>query len=442
MMRRRFLSRDRHGVFRVALQRTPRLTPPWRRIRAGLLVLQLLDKVWHTRKGRALGNYRLLAVRRAIRLVRPMVTRRLLDAIADSVIDPAVSPKQVFDAIDRYASRLVYDADFHLAGHVYRTIIDGAEGANLIESLPLAYERYGSCLRELEDFEAALGAYDHGYAAAKRLRDERAALSVLIARANLLRLQGPPRHQEARRLLNMVVRRAARLNAPELLARGAHERGIVSHEQGQYVQALEYFADAFDAYPDVRRRLRLLGDIGRSFRSLGMLSYARDALLVVFVAQRGDVDAHWAAGINLIALAGDLGSFAAFEQYRTQLERAPMPARLRAGYWLEVGDAYQQFNRPSDAMAAYDQAANVTLHHGLAAQHNEAMARLRGDPAQGIPQADRLDEIPSTVQDLARAVCALRVSPNLLWPRDKDASGQPQRRTELRRGRPRTSSLA
>jgi tetratricopeptide (TPR) repeat protein len=368
-----------------------------------------------------------------------MVTRRLLDAIADLVVDSAQSPSQLFQALDRYAQRLVYEAEFGLAGHVYRMIINGAERAQLVEELPRAYEKYGTCLREQNEFEAAIKAYDQGLAAAKRLRNERAALSVLIARANLLRLA--QRHLEARALLNKVVRRAAALNEPNLLARAAHERGVVSHEQGRYEKALAFYADAFEAYTDVRRRIRLLNDIGRAFRELGLLTDARDALVVAFVADRGDADAHWAAGINLIALAVDLGNETAFEQYRTALARAPMPARLLAAYLREVGDGYRVFGRRADADTAYERAARVAVRHALTKEYDEVMGRLRGEPSPRRPQSDRWDELPAMVQELARAVRALRASPNLLWAREGDASGQPQRRTQLRRGRPRTSSV-
>jgi tetratricopeptide (TPR) repeat protein len=440
MTPKRLASRDRHGAFREELRRTPRLTPAWRRVRAGLLMLQLLDKVWYTRKGRALGHHRLLAVRRAIRLVRPLVTRRMLNTIADFVVDSAKPPGEVLTALDQYGQRLVYKAEFRLAAHVYWTMIEGAERARLPEMLPRAYKRYGSCLREFNEMTAAIAAYDMGLAVAKRLRDEPAALGILIAKSGLLRLTD--RHLEARVLLNEVVRRAAALNAPKLLAPAAHERGIVSHEQGKYEKALVFYADAFEAYPDVRGRIRLLGDIGRAFRELGMLDDARDALVVAFTLDRGDVYPRWTAGINLILVAVDLGSEPAFDQYRAALARAPMPARLLVAYLLEVGDGCRHFNRPADAEAAYERAARVASRQGMTERYDEVMGRLRGVISQRMPRSDRWDELPTRVQELARAIRMLRASPNLLSTRESDAQAKPQRRTQLRRGRPKKSSVS
>jgi tetratricopeptide (TPR) repeat protein len=202
-------------------------------------------------------------------------------------------------------------------------------------------------LHEQGDAAAALTAYDNGVAEAKRQRNERGALSVLIAKATMMRVRGDLAAAGA--VLNRIVRRAAEVDERDVLARAAHERGIVAYEQGRYDHALVDFGDAFEAYADARRRIRLLSDVGRSFRALGMLTDARDALIVVFQLDRGDPTVHWAAGITLMTLAVDLNNVVAFDQYRISLAGAPMPARLLAGYLLAVGDGYQQFGRPAEA---------------------------------------------------------------------------------------------
>jgi hypothetical protein len=157
--------------------------------------------------------------------------------------------------------------------------------------------------------------------------------------------------------------------------------------------------------------------------------------------QRGDADAHWAAGINLIALAVDLDNAMAFDQYRLSLERAPMAARLLVAYLLEVGDGCRHFNRPADAQAAYQRAARLAWQKGMTRQYEEANVALNGYPIQRIPDADRWAELPDRVQELAREVRALRESPNLLSAREGAAPQGRQLRTHLTRGRPRKSGV-
>jgi tetratricopeptide (TPR) repeat protein len=215
----------------------------------------------------------------------------------------------------------------------------------------------------------------------------------------------------------------------------------VAHEDDEYLRALEYFAEAYagyDASGDVRRQIRLLGDVGRSFRSLGMLAHARDAFVHVFLVQRGDLDAYWAAGINLIALAVDEDNVTLFDEYRALLERAPMPARLLFAYLVEVGDGHRHFGRQAAAEVAFERAARVAQRKKMTEQYDQAMGRLAGVVDERMSRAHLWNELPQTVRKLARTVRALGAAPKVLGIPERAEETQPQRRTQLKRGRPRT----
>jgi tetratricopeptide (TPR) repeat protein len=408
------------------------------------MVLELLDRVWSTcRTSTEVGVHRRLAIRRAIAVVRPNATRMVLDELLHLAAPGADPQPEALAVLMRYAERLQYESEFRLASHVYSMVIDYATHIGHFELLLEAYEHHGTCMRERGDAQAAMASYATGLSLAARRRNRRAHIRIAIAQSDLY--WSIDRVEDARKLLDPMLRRARRLADPELLMRAAHERGIVSHKLGDDMEALLYFAEAFRNCADPKHQGRLLNDVGLSFYALGFLAEAGDAWLVSYLVTRGDSYAKWAAGINLLMLASVRGDEMAFDQYREALARAPMEAKLLVPYWREVADGLAKFRRPREATAAYKRVATLADRHGYTKQAQEAVRALEGNPVAEPSPATPPANLPAVADDLLAKVRALRSLPNLLgraWSGDANAASAAPLRTALRRGRPPRSGVA
>jgi tetratricopeptide (TPR) repeat protein len=427
----------RHQPFTDALARTRRRSPQWLRCRAGLRVLEFLDRVWLKRSGFPISDHRRRVLRDCIRVVRPRATRETLGAIVD-LIAAGVAPRgEILAGLERYAERLLFEGDLKLAAHVFRIVIDVANDENLIELLPSAYERAAWCLFEQGDGIAAMANYAVGYEIATRLGHAQAAIRIAIAQANLHRAVG--RMTQARDILDPVLRTAKQLGVAELVARAAHERGIVAHILGEYIEALGYYAEADLFISGARDRNRLLNDIGLSLAQLGHGNDARTAWRTVYVAAKGEAYARWAAGINLMMMAHESGDPIVFEQFAKELVRAPMPARLLIAYWIEFAEGCARFGRSDESRAAYDRAADLAARHGFPKEHRLALDALRGHTTRVEHKSDVLIPLSSNVIELVKAVRAQHSFPSFS---SRSAAGgaetlqRPALRTSLRRGRP------
>jgi tetratricopeptide (TPR) repeat protein len=428
----------RHQPFVEASARARKGTARWARIRAGLLVLTLLDRLWSRWRTRPAGQYRRLAVRRAIRVVRPRAMRQRLNEIVDLALDGAAS-REALQALDRYADRLAFDSDFALANHVYQTISDVAKDEHLTDLLPATYEHAASCLREQGEVEAAFARYAAGLNCATECGDVVAELRIEIARANLHRVCGESGEEaqliRARDILAVVLRRAKALDNAELTARAAHECGIVAHALGHYIHALSDYADAYHAFTNERDRSRLLNDIARSLRSLGYVEEARAVWRVVYLA-KGELYAHWAAAINLMATAYEAGEMMVGDQYARALARAPMPARLLLYYWKEYGEGCARFGRLEESVKAYVRAAHIARRHGFPEQNQLAIDAIHGCPAPATNTRPAPADLPPKVRELLAVVRALPLVVGRWYVGGDNAFTRPPLRTSLRRGRP------
>jgi tetratricopeptide (TPR) repeat protein len=435
---------DRHMPFIEVLGRVRPRTPRWYRCRAGLMVLELLDRVWWTwRTNTEVGMHRRLAIRRAIAVVRPKATRVVLDELLHLAAPGADPQPEALTVLMRYAERLQYESEFRLASHVYSMVIDYAAHIGHVELLVEAYRHHGTCMRERGNAGAAMVSYATGLSLAARHRDKKAQIRIAIAQSNLY--WSVDRAEEARKLLDPVLRRARRLADPELLMRAAHERGIVSNKLGNDTEALLFFAEAFQNCADPKHQSRLLNDIAVSLMELGFLTEAGDTWLVSYLVTKGDSYAKWAAGINLLRLARVREDETAFDQYREALEPAPMAAKLLVHYWREVADGLAKFRRTREATSAYNRVATLAERHGYKKQAEEAELALQGNPIVEPPPPTPPVNLPTVAEDLLAKVRALRSLPNLLgraWGGDASATSVAPLRATLKRGRRPRSSVA
>jgi tetratricopeptide (TPR) repeat protein len=404
------------------------------------MVLELLDRIWVTwRKSASVGVHRRLAIRRAIAAVQPKASRRVLDELLHLAAPGTAPQPDAVAALLRYAARLQYESEFRLASHVYSVVIDYAIHIGYVDIVPEAYEHQGTCMRERGDARAALASYAVGLSIAARHRDKRARVSIAIAQSSLLRARGKP--AEARTALEPVLRLPRKVAAaePELFMRALHERGSVSHALGDHSEALYYFALAFRLSAEPTRRGRLLNDIALSLKAIGLLPEAREAWLVSYLTTKGDSVARWDAGVRLLALARLRRDARGFDQYRAELERASMPARLLVAYWREVGDGSMLFGREREAVEAYQRAATHAARYGYRRQWEELKRALEGHPPAPEPPAPaQPPPLPAAAEELLQKISALRSLPGLLgrgWRGDGHDAPTPPLRTALKRGR-------
>jgi tetratricopeptide (TPR) repeat protein len=408
------------------------------------MVLEFLDRIWSTRRTNAdVGLHRRLAIRRALAAVKPKVSRLALEELLHLAAPGADPQPGALQALMRYGKRLQYESEFRLASHVYSMVVDYATHIEDFELLTEAYEHYATCMREQGNARAAMASYAIGLALAVKYRNTRARLRIAIAQSNLHRALGNA--TEARKALDPLLRRARTLGDPELLTRVLHERGLVAYEVGQHLEALLLYAEAMRNCDDPKNRGRLLNDIALALKALGFVEDARRAWIVSYLASKGDAVAKWAAGVNLLMLAHVRRDEASFDQYRHELARAPMPARLLVAYWLEVGDGSIVFGRLRDAAIAWQHAATHAARYGYRNELSQARRSLAGHREEQRPLPTPRARLPIGAEELRRKVQALSSFRGLLgraWGGDVNAASAPPLRTTLRRGRPPRLDLA
>ncbi len=338
-----------HAPFRDALRAAAPASQRAQRYRAGLLALEYADQP-RARRRDAASNRQFAAVRRAVDAVRPVPARAVLRAVVDAAATRPTKRSEVGRALTRYAAFLQSEGEFALANHVYRTVVDGAPPNEPRRAAAAAHLRLGLSLREPGDRAVAMDIYKSGLAAGARRQDAETARAIGVASAAVLRLGGE--HAEANAWLERVLRGRRPSEHGELDARALQERGVVAYASGKPIEALEYYAAAYDAYSNRDHRNQLLVDIARSLRAIGRVADAREALTFVRETAR-ERCTRWMATIELMSIAVAEHKRHDFERHARALARAPMPARLSAAYQFERRGGYAKFKRPADGRRAY-----------------------------------------------------------------------------------------
>jgi len=428
-----------HEAFVAALRRAVPQSPAWRRTRAGLCVLTLVDSRWIPSHDARPSSHDYIAVRRAVAEVRPAATRLALTRVLDHLIPGAAPHRVVLTSLSAYGERLEQTGEHRLASDVYRVIIDAArqlDDTRLQSLLPYAYLRLGTCYRQLTLKEDAMDAYETGLVAATQSGDQFNELRIRAAQATAHCREG--RYPEAEQILDEVLVQAQSMDKENLIAMVAHDRGVARHGNGEFERAIEDYSLALHTYTDSTARSRLLNDIGRALLRLGFEDAAREACLVSYLTGRARGEGgRWAAAINLIAIASATRNEAMFEQYCLVVEDAPLEAQLLTDFLLEMADGCVVFGDLARAKAAYERASIVAARHKLAGDAAErAAAGLAGHrPASPLPKDMPVAAARTT--ELIHTIRSMRSLPRLLGATlaNADVSDRAAMRTTLTRGR-------
>jgi tetratricopeptide (TPR) repeat protein len=367
----------RHLAFFEALAELEESDAAWRSTSAGLVVLRLFD-AWMEHGPFPVGGagWGIRPVRDAVDAIDPgnparVILAGVVDAIASGAEPPAVTPQLL-----AFARSLDYSAQWRLSADVYHTVIAHAHPIEESDIVIDANMQYGYCSRMLGRWDEAALAYSQAGEIAVAVGDIVKVLRARVADARLAIDRG--NLPKAESILDETVARATDSagKLSEVRALALHERAGVAILRGQYESAVRFAYEALDGMTNPADRDRVLADIAAAFVELGVLSAARDAL-VVLAATAQEQYLRWAATVNLLEVAGREGCEPVFEQYRRQLADAPLPASLEANYYLVVGKGYAGFGRVEPARSALTKAIDLATHHAFHQLVHLAEAELR-----------------------------------------------------------------
>ena len=398
----------RHLAFFETLAGLDETDAKWRSTSAGLVVLRLLDDWMDQGPFPAGGNgWGIHAVRGAVEAMdvgnpTRLILAGIVDAIASGAERSAITPRLL-----AYARALHYGAEWGLSADVYHTVISHAHPIEESDSVIDANMQYGYCSRMLGKWDEAAVAYAQAGEIAVAVGDIVKVLRARVADAKLAMDRGNlPKAEE---ILDETIARASDPagQLAEMRAIALHERAAVAHMRGDYESSVRFAYDALDGMTNPAGRDRVLADIAAAFLELGVLTAARDAL-VVLAATAQEQYVRWASTVNLLDIAARERCEPIFEQYRRELADVSLPVSLEASYYLTVGKGFAGFGRIESARSALTKAIDISIKHKLHQINHEAEAELQQlersvrttrKPSEYQPSG-RVEEIVTAIHDM------------------------------------------
>jgi tetratricopeptide (TPR) repeat protein len=331
-----------------------------------------------------------------------LILSGIVDAIASGAERSSLTPRLL-----AYARALHYGAEWSLSADVYHTVLSHAHPIEESDSVIDANMQYGYCARMLGKWDEAEIAYAQAGEIAVAVGDIVKVLRARVADAKLAIDRGNlPKAEE---ILDETISRATDPEGRlvEMRALALHERAAVALLRGDYETSVRFAYEALDGMTNPAARDRVLGDIAAAFIELGILSAARDAL-VVLAATAQEQYMRWIATVNLLEVASRERCEPVFEQYRRELADVSLPVSLEASYYLAVGKGYATFGRVESARTALGKAIDVSTRHKLHQISHEAEGELQQlersarttRKASEYQPSTRVEEIVAAIHDM------------------------------------------
>jgi tetratricopeptide (TPR) repeat protein len=331
-----------------------------------------------------------------------LILAGIVDAIAASADPETVTPRLM-----AYGRTLHYAARWKLSADAYRTVIAHAHPIEEADSVIDANMQFGYCARMLGQWDEAALAYTQAGEIAVAIGDIVKVLRARIADAKLAIDRGNLPAAEG--ILDETVARATEPRGVlrEIRSLALHERAVVAHLRGDYERSVRFAYEALENTSSPTDRDRVLADIAVMFIDLGVLSAARDALLIV-AATAQEQYLRWASTINLLDISARERCEPVFEQYRRELADASLPASLEAAYYLTVGTGYAAFGRDDAARVALSKAVELATQHKLHQVGHQAEVALQNleksarETARATPYepSEHIEEIVAAIKDM------------------------------------------
>jgi tetratricopeptide (TPR) repeat protein len=401
----------KHLVYFETLAETEENTPHWNSTTAGLVVLRLLD-TWVD-----FGAVSLRENARGIKNIRAAIdsigegspVRKILHGLLESV-ERAKHPDMsgIIPRLMAYGRALDYEGSWKLSNDVYQTVLDYAPEAEEPDVVIDAHMQMGYCQRMMGQWEGAAHSYAQAGQVASAQGDIERVLRARIADAKLAIDRGNLPQAEA--LLDDTIMQArAAAGLTEVRSLALHERATVAYMRGQFESSVKLGYDALEGLQNPTARDRVLSDIAASFGELGVLSAARDALVIV-AATAQELYLRWVAEINLLEIAAKQREEPAFEMYRRELADAELPASLLAHYHLFVGHGHQVFGKLDMARASLERALAVASQHKFNQIVFEAEKALQGLERAEVEEEEVHTEPTPEIAKIAQAISDMRVA--------------------------------
>ena len=227
--------------------------------------------------------------------------------------------------------------------------------------LPSCYERAAYCLRQLGEIERAENLLNDGIEVALQLNDVHWSLHLRISAAIVERHKGDL--PEAEYELDTIIEDAESAKDELMLATALHERGLVAYQRNQDAQSVEYCYAAAQRYPDPKLARRALLDAAVALGDLGHVQYAQKVCQAVRRAPDDGRESRALAGVNLMRYAALGDDRSTFDRLRVELESESMSGRLRAHYYLFLGQGFRHFGDARAARKAFEQAIAEAERH-------------------------------------------------------------------------------
>jgi tetratricopeptide (TPR) repeat protein len=355
----------RHLAFFEELGKIDETDPNWRPVRAGLVVMRLVDSwIADGATPSRVDSWGVSAVREAVaELSASKPLRRILTSIVDVIVSAtsidlhALSPRLM-----AYGQALEYDSKLSLASDVYRTIVAHAHPVDDADLVVSAHSQLAFCLRNLGDLDGSGEAYDEcGRVAGAAgdlmgvLRAQVGHAKVAIARGNLPRAES---------ILDDAIVSADSAGLVDIRSRALHDRAQVAGLRGQYERSIQFAYQALESTRTQRERDRILNDIAVSFMYLGLHDAARDAYLVL-AATASEQYIRWLSELNLLEIAAQQGNELQFDRYRRDLANADFTPELRVTYFLHVGRGYHNLGQSNAGIDYLERAVETASHYKL-----------------------------------------------------------------------------
>jgi tetratricopeptide (TPR) repeat protein len=177
------------------------------------------------------------------------------------------------------------------------------------------------------------------------------------------------------------VRAAGDPSLNGILSRALHTRAAVAMCRERYAEGVEFAREALHCCDDAVERDMILHDIASALISLGRLSAARDALLLIRTRALNH-STRWSACVNLMEIAGLEGRTKSFEYWHRKLANQQMRPWHRGHFFRLAGEGYERLGRYELALEMYETAISIGEAFGVndvtimaEARANEVRAR-------------------------------------------------------------------
>jgi len=334
----------RHHAFFQALGSLDEGDVAWQPTLAGLAVMRLLDFV---AEGPGLDASEDWAAHRTARdavlaLSEGNPARAILMRILDRLDRVAGISEDIGRELLAFGRSLDLEGRWSLATDVFQTIAKRFSSREYPHLVIESCTALGAVARHAPDWDVSSRAFAQAQHLADAIGDEAASFTVEIGIANSNRIRGNLPAAEAE--LDRVVTEARARGFGQVEALALHSQATLVHSKGNYQKAVHLAYRSLEMTMNGAARERILADIAAAYAGLGMRETARDGYLIVAVTSPHQW-VRWQATLNLMELAVDSGDEHQFDVYVSQLEAAPLDARLRAYFLLFRGLGSRRFGR-------------------------------------------------------------------------------------------------